>query len=129
VNAGARGLDLAVGVLAGSLLLVSIGCAVKPGAQAGGVNPILGGDISDDFDALAFVDPEVRGKVDDCVDNAKFKIYAGDQYWSDTWTDVGESDLGLRDFCESLATRDPATLAKIHSDWVAWEAFVASRNG
>ena len=128
MSARGRGLDLGVGVLAGSLLLMSIGCTVKPGAQDGGVNPVLGGGISDDFDALAFVDPDVQGKVDDCIDNAKFKVYAGDQYWLDTWIDVGESDVGLRDFCENLATREPATLDEIHADWVAWEAFVATQN-
>ena len=124
----ARGGDLRVCILTGSLLLVSIGCAVKPGSQAGGVNPILGGGISDDFDALAFVDPEVHGKVEDCIDNAKLKVYTGDPYWQRTWIDVGESDVGLRDFCENLATRDPATLDEIHDDWVAWEEFVAAQN-
>ena len=58
----------------------------------------------------------------------EFKAYAGDQYWLDTWTDVGESDAGLRDFCENLATRKPATLDEIHTDWVAWEAFVATQH-
>ena len=123
-----RGLDPHVCALTCSLLLMSIGCAVKPGSQAGGVNPILGGGISDDFDALAFVDPEVRGRVEDCIDNAKLKIYTGDSYWQSTWIDVGESDVGIRDFCENLATRDPATLDEIHDDWAAWEEFVAAQN-
>ena len=109
-----------------ALLLVSIGCAVKPGSEAGGVNPIYGGGISNDFDALAMVDPDVRSKVEDCIDNANFKIYTGDAYWQSTWVDAGESEAGLRRFCEKLASRDPAAFDKIHTDWVAWEAFVAA---
>ena len=101
---------------------------MKPGSHAGGANPILGGGISDEIDALAIVDPEVHAKVDDCVDSAKFKAYGGDPVWQRTWVDVGESDVGLRDFCESMAARDPATFDKIHTDWVAWEAFVATEN-
>ena len=120
--------DLRVGVLVGSLLLLSVGCAVKPGSHAGGANPILGGGISDELDALAIVDPEVHAKVDDCVESAKFAIYGGDPEWQRTWTDVGESDIGLRGFCEKLASRDPATFDQIHTDWVAWEAFVAAEN-
>jgi hypothetical protein len=124
----ARRQDVRVGVLIVSLLLVSIGCAVKPGSQARGADSILGGGISDGFDALAIVDPEVHSKVEDCIDNANLKIYTGDPYWQQTWTDVGESDVGLRGFCENLAARDPATFDKIHTDWVAWEAFVAAQN-
>ena len=126
VNAHARLLNLRVGVLAGSLLLSSVGCAVKPGSDAAGANPILGGGIADEIDALAIVDPEVHAKVEDCVDSAKFKVYSGDPAWQSTWIDVGESDVGLRDFCESMAARDPATFDKIHTDWVAWEAFVTA---
>ncbi len=121
--------DLRVGVLAGSLLLVSLGCAVKPATQAGGVNPILGSGINNGFDALAMVDPEVRDKVEDCVDSAKFKIFSSDPMWQQTWIDVGESDDGLRSFCENLAAKDPATFDEIHTDWVAWETFVAAQNG
>jgi hypothetical protein len=121
--------DLRVGVLVGSLLLVSVGCAVKPGSHAEGANPILGGGISDELDALAIVDPEVHAKVDDCVESAKFAIYGGDPEWQRTWIDVGESDIGLRGFCEKLASRDPATFDRIHTDWVAWEAFVAAESG
>ena len=127
-SVGIRLLNWRVGILTGSLLLGSVGCAVKPGSHAGGANPILGGGISDELDALAIVDPEVHAKVDDCVDSAKFKAYGGDPVWQRTWVDVGESDVGLRDFCESMAARDPATFDKIHTDWVAWEAFVATEN-
>jgi hypothetical protein len=117
-----------LGILTGSLLLVSVGCAVKPGSHAEGANPIFGAGISDELDALAIVDPAVHAKVDDCVDSAKFKVYSGDPVWQQTWIDVGESDVGLRDFCEKMAARDPATFDKIHTDWVAWEAFVAAEN-
>jgi hypothetical protein len=122
-------LNLCVGALTGALLLASIGCAVKPGSQAGGVNPILGDGISNGFDAVAMVDPEARAKVDDCVDSATLNIYAGDPEWRRTWVDVGESDSGLRGFCEDLASWDPARFDRIHTDWVAWEAAVAAENG
>ncbi len=121
-----RMLELRVGVVTGALLLVSVGCAVKPGSHAGGANPILGAGISDELDALAIVDPQVYAKVDDCVDSAKLKVVGGDPVWQRTWLDVGESDVGLREFCENMASRDPAAFDKIHTDWVAWEAFVAA---
>ncbi len=122
-------LSLRVGVIAGSLLLVSVGCAVKPGSQAGGANPILGSGITDEIDALAMLDPEIHAKVDDCVDSAKLKAYGGDPVWQRTWIDVGESDVGLREFCENLASRDPAAFAQIHTEWIAWEALVAAGSG
>ena len=118
--------NMRVGVISGLLLLSTVGCAVKPGADTAGANPILGGGITDEIDALAIIDPEVHAKVEDCVDSAKFKVYSGDPAWQSTWLDVGESDAGLRGFCESMAARDPATFDKIHTDWVAWEAFVAA---
>jgi hypothetical protein len=124
-----RTLNVCVGVLTVSLLLVSIGCAVKPGAQSGGRDSMLGEGISDGFDALAMVDPEAPAKVDDCVESAKLKIYVGDAEWQQTWVDVGESDAGLRTFCEKLASWDPARFDRIHTDWVAWEAAVAAENG
>ena len=129
MSARGRLLNLRVGVLTGSLLLGSIGCAVKPGSHAGGANPILGGGITDELDALAILDPEVHAKVDDCVDSAKLKIYGADPVWQRTWIDVGESDVGLRDFCENMASRDPAAFKQIHTDWAAWEAFVAAGSG
>jgi hypothetical protein len=125
----ARRPNLRIGVLTGSLLLISFGCAVKPGSQAGGVNPILGDGISDGFDALVMVDPDVNAKVDDCVDSAELKIYAGDADWQRTWVEVGESDSGLRTFCEQLASWDPVRFDRIHTDWVAWETAAAAENG
>ena len=121
-------MQLRVGVVTGALLLVSVGCAVKPGSHAGGANPILGAGISDELDALAIVDPEVHAKIDDCVDSARLRVYNGDPVWLRTWTDVGESDVGLRDFCANMASRDPARFDEIHTEWVAWEAFVAASN-
>jgi hypothetical protein len=126
VVASARRTDLRVGVLIGSLLLLSTSCDVKPGSHAGGVDPILGGGISNELDALALVDPDVYAKVDDCVDSAEFKIYTGDAEWQRTWIDVGESRFGLRQHCEKLAAQHPSEFDQIHVDWVAWERFVAS---
>jgi hypothetical protein len=128
VSSRGRLLKLRV-VVTGSLLLVLVGCAVKPGSDAVGANPILGGGISEEIDALAILDPQVHAKVEDCVDSAKLKVYGGDPMWQRTWIDVGESDVGLRNFCESMAARDPATFDKIHTDWVAWEAFVDAESG
>lgn len=61
--------------------------------------------------------------VSSCVAQAEFGAFAGDGYWTEEWNAAGASQEGMRTRCEGY---DDGTLADLHNDWVAFEAFVAA---
>lgn len=107
---------LAVAVLAGA------GCEVDPKGENSGPNPIFGGGIEDELDAVAMLDPEVYRKIGSCVESGQFKAFVGDPEWQRTWDEVGRSPAGLRAVCERLAANEPDTLDAIHAEWIVLDA-------
>ena len=110
-----------------AFVIVASGCGVDPNARADAPSAIFGAGISDEIDALEILDPQIRDKIGDCVESAKFKAFNGDPEWQQVWVDSDESVAAFRQLCERLAKREPDRFSAIHTEWVAWELSTGAR--
>ena len=74
-------------------------------------------------DPLGFVDDP---RVEACVEQTMVRAYVGEVYWGNVWNEVGQDEDRLRAWCEDLAVTDPVTFDEIHTDWLRFEAAMAS---
>jgi hypothetical protein len=57
-------------------------------------------------------------EIQSCVDQTMYYAFVGNEFWRQAWDDLDQDETRLRANCTELATSDPATLRKLHDDWL-----------